>query len=95
MSIIGRRVTTQFYLLTINKIITLDPTIIKMIINKEKVKVTMKVKCPKCGSIAILENNFSRVRCSNCMLDVTYGEYVKILAYTDPRYRDILNDYKL
>jgi len=66
-----------------------------MIINERRVRITMKVKCPKCGSIAILENNFSRVRCSNCMLDVTYGEYVKILAYTDPRYRDVLNDYKL
>ncbi|MFN4336999.1 MAG: hypothetical protein ACK4FV_05405 [Candidatus Nitrosocaldus sp.] len=54
----------------------------------------MRIKCPKCGSIAVLENNFSRVRCDKCMLDVTYGEYVKILAHTDPRYRDVLNDYR-
>jgi hypothetical protein len=54
----------------------------------------MRVRCPKCKEIAILEDNFSRVYCKNCLLDVTYGEYVKILAYTDARYSDILNDYK-
>jgi hypothetical protein len=25
---------------------------------------------------------------------MTYGEYVKYISYKDPRYRDILSDYK-
>ncbi len=54
----------------------------------------MHVKCPQCGEVAELEDNFSRVKCNKCSLDVSYGEYVKMIAYKDPRYRDVLNDYK-
>ncbi|MFY3742187.1 MAG: ribosomal protein S27AE [Candidatus Nitrosomirales archaeon] len=53
----------------------------------------MHVKCPRCGEVAELEDNFSRVKCNKCSLDVTYGEYVKMIAYKDPRYRDVMNDY--
>ena len=53
----------------------------------------MHVKCPQCGEVAELEDNFSHVKCYKCSLDVTYGEYVKMIAYKDPRYRDVLNDY--
>ncbi|MFQ5940222.1 MAG: hypothetical protein ACE5KA_00780 [Nitrososphaerales archaeon] len=52
------------------------------------------MKCPHCDGIAVLEENFSRVTCDKCQLNVTYGEYVKMIAYKDPRYRDVLNDYK-
>ncbi len=54
----------------------------------------MHVKCPKCGEIAELADNFAWVKCSKCFLYVTYGEYVKLIAYKDIRYRDVLNDYK-
>ncbi len=54
----------------------------------------MHVKCPKCKEIAVLEDNFSRVKCDKCSLDISYGEYVKMIAYKDSRYRDVLNDYK-
>ena len=53
----------------------------------------MHVKCPRCGEVAELEDNFSRVKCDKCSLDVTYGEYVKMIAYKDSRYRDVMNDY--
>lgn len=53
----------------------------------------MHVKCPQCGEVAELEDNFSHVKCSKCSLDVSYGEYVKMIAYKDPKYRDVLNDY--
>lgn len=53
----------------------------------------MKIKCPKCKGIAQLEDDFSFVRCSNCSLDMTYGEYVKYLTYSDSTYADILGDY--
>jgi ribosomal protein S27AE len=54
----------------------------------------MHVKCPECGEIAVLEDNFSRVKCSRCPFDVTYGEYVRIIAYKDTRYSNVLNDYR-
>lgn len=66
---------------------------IKTIINAPDQKYFMHVKCPQCGEIAELEDNFSRVKCSKCSLDVSYGEYVKMIAYKDQRYRDVLNDY--
>lgn len=54
----------------------------------------MHVKCPKCNEIAELADNFTRVKCDKCSLDISYGEYVRLIAYKDPRYRDVLNDYK-
>jgi len=53
----------------------------------------MKVKCPKCEEIAELADDFSYVRCSHCSLDMTYGEYIKYIAYKDSTYSDILGDY--
>ena len=53
----------------------------------------MKVKCPKCNEIAELGDDFSYVKCSHCSLDITYGEYVKFIAYKDARYSDVLGDY--
>ena len=53
----------------------------------------MKVKCPKCEEIAELADDFSYVKCSYCSLDMTYGEYVKYLAYKDSTYSDVLGDY--
>ena len=54
----------------------------------------MKIVCPDCKKTAHLEDNFSFVKCSYCSLDLTYGEYVKYIAYKDARYSDILSDYK-
>lgn len=53
----------------------------------------MKVKCPKCDAIAELGDDFSYVKCSKCSLDITYGEYVKLIAYKDAIYSDVLGDY--
>ncbi|MGI0019114.1 MAG: hypothetical protein ACREAY_01440 [Nitrososphaera sp.] len=54
----------------------------------------MHVPCPDCKKIAELADNFSYVKCAECGLDMTYGEYVKYIAYKDARYKDILGDYK-
>jgi len=54
----------------------------------------MKVICPDCKKTADLADDFSFVKCSFCSLDMTYGEYVKYIAYKDARYSDILSDYK-
>ena len=54
----------------------------------------MKIKCPDCQNAADLADDFSFVRCKKCGLDMTYGEYVRYVAYRDSRYSDILNDYK-
>lgn len=54
----------------------------------------MKVRCPDCKGVAELADDFSFVKCSNCHFDMSYGEYVKYIAYKDSRYRDILSDYK-
>ena len=54
----------------------------------------MKVHCPDCKGIAELADDFSFVKCPNCAFDMTYGEYVKYIAYKDVRYRDVLSDYK-
>jgi DNA-directed RNA polymerase subunit RPC12/RpoP len=67
---------------------------IKTIINAPCEKKMMHVKCPQCGEIAELEDNFSHVKCDKCSLEISYGEYVKMIAYKDPRYKDVLNDYK-
>lgn len=37
--------------------------------------------------------DFSLVRCTNCDLDMSYGEYVKFVAHHDAIYSDILGDY--
>jgi ribosomal protein L37AE/L43A len=55
----------------------------------------MKIVCPDCKSTAEMSDNFTFVKCSKCSLDITYGEYVKYVAYKDKRYRNILSDYKL
>ena len=54
----------------------------------------MKIRCPDCKDAAYLSDDFSFVKCSKCLLEMTYGEYVKYIAYKDVRYRNILNDYK-
>jgi ribosomal protein L37AE/L43A len=54
----------------------------------------MKIRCPDCNEAAELSDDFTFVRCTKCSLDMTYGEYVKYVAYKDARYRNILNDYK-
>ena len=54
----------------------------------------MKIKCPDCPGPAELSDDFGSVKCSECLLDMTYGEYVRYIGYKDSRYRDILNDYK-
>jgi ribosomal protein L37AE/L43A len=54
----------------------------------------MKIVCPDCKKTAHLEDDFSFVKCSYCSLDLTYGEYIKYIAYKDARYSDILSDYK-
>lgn len=53
----------------------------------------MKIKCPKCKKNADLAMDFSCVRCDNCDLDMSYGEYVKFVAHNDITYTDILGDY--
>ena len=37
--------------------------------------------------------DFSFVRCNNCDLDMSYGEYVKFVAHNEKAYSDILGDY--
>jgi phage FluMu protein Com len=54
----------------------------------------VKVRCPDCKEIAELADDFTFVKCSSCSFDMTYGEYVKYIAYKDARYKDILSDYK-
>ena len=53
----------------------------------------MKIKCPKCKEGAELSSDFSFVKCENCNLDISYGEYVKLIAHNDSTYSDILGDY--
>ena len=53
----------------------------------------MKIKCPKCKGLAELESDFSLVRCQNCDMEMSYGEYVKYVAHNDVTYSDILGDY--
>lgn len=53
----------------------------------------MKIKCPKCKKTAELSMDFSFVKCENCDLDMSYGEYVKFVAHNEPTYSDILGDY--
>jgi len=53
----------------------------------------VKIKCPKCKKDAELSTDFSMVRCKNCNLEMSYGEYVKFVAHSDATYSDILGDY--
>jgi ribosomal protein L37AE/L43A len=53
----------------------------------------MKIKCPKCKKNAELAMDFSFVKCDNCDLDMSYGEYVKFVAHNEKTYSDILGDY--
>lgn len=53
----------------------------------------MKIKCPKCKDAAELADDFSFVRCSHCSLDMSYGEYVRLVAHSDSTYSDVLGDY--
>ncbi len=53
----------------------------------------MKIICPKCKKRANLSPDFSMVRCENCDLEMSYGEYVKFVAHNDLVYSDILGDY--
>lgn len=54
----------------------------------------MKIVCPDCKEPAELSDDFSFVKCESCKFEMTYGEYVKYIAYRDVRYRDVLSDYK-
>ena len=47
----------------------------------------------KCKKNADLGQDFSNVECSHCGLNISYGEYVRIIAHEDPAYSDILGDY--
>lgn len=40
----------------------------------------MKIKCPRCGEPANLDDKFEYVECPSCSLKVSYAEYVDILA---------------
>ena len=53
----------------------------------------MKIKCPKCKESAELASDFSYVKCNECELEMSYGEYVKFVANNDAVYSDILGDY--
>ena len=53
----------------------------------------MKIKCPKCKEAAELASDFSFVKCEKCNLEISYGEYVKLVAHSDATYSDILGDY--
>jgi ribosomal protein L37AE/L43A len=53
----------------------------------------VKIKCPKCKKTAELSMDFSLVKCENCDLDMSYGEYVKFVAHNEAAYSDILGDY--
>ena len=53
----------------------------------------MKIKCPKCKEAAELASDFSFVKCEKCDIEMSYGEYVKLVAHSDATYSDILGDY--
>ena len=53
----------------------------------------MKIKCPKCQENAELTPDFSLVTCTKCDLEISYGEYVRLVAHSDATYADILGDY--
>ena len=53
----------------------------------------MKIICPKCKKNADLAMDFSLVKCENCDLEMSYGEYIKFIAHNEVTYSDILGDY--
>jgi ribosomal protein L37AE/L43A len=53
----------------------------------------VKIKCPKCKKNAELSMDFTFVKCENCGLDMSYGEYIQFIAQNDITYSDILGDY--
>jgi len=53
----------------------------------------VKIICPKCKKNAELAMDFSLVKCENCDLEMSYGEYVKFIAHNEIKYSDILGDY--
>jgi len=53
----------------------------------------VKIKCPKCKKNAELSMDFTFVKCENCDLDMSYGEYIQFIAQNDITYSDILGDY--
>ena len=53
----------------------------------------MKIKCPKCKEAAELASDFSFVKCEKCNIEMSFGEYVKLVAHSDAAYSDILGDY--
>ena len=53
----------------------------------------MKIKCPKCKEAAELASDFSFIKCEKCNIEMSYGEYVKLVAHNDATYSDILGDY--
>ena len=53
----------------------------------------MKIKCPKCKEAAELASDFSFIKCEKCNIEMSYGEYVKLVAHSDSTYSDILGDY--
>ncbi len=53
----------------------------------------MKIKCPKCEKNAELSPDYTFVKCENCDLDISYGEYIKFIAHNEQKYSDILGDY--
>ncbi len=59
----------------------------------KKTKLHVKIICPKCKKNAELAMDFSLVKCENCGLDMSYGEYVKFIAHNETTYSDILGDY--
>ena len=53
----------------------------------------VKIICPKCKKNADLAMDFSLVKCENCDLEMSYGEYIKFIAHNEVTYSDILGDY--
>lgn len=54
----------------------------------------MKILCPDCKEKAILNDDYSFVKCDKCGFEMTYGRYVRHIAQKDSRYSNILSDYR-
>lgn len=53
----------------------------------------MKIRCPKCGGAADVDEGWERIHCGACGLDTDYQGYLSILLERETRYQDILSDY--